>query len=63
MRKYGVEDTAIIVAWLCRHPADMQTVSGTMNVGRLRALSRGASVRLTREEWYRLYLAAGHILP
>lgn len=61
--KYGVEDTAIIVAWLCRHPADMQTVTGTMNVGRLRALSRGASVRLTREEWYRLYLAAGHILP
>ena len=61
--KYGVEDTAIIVAWLCRHPADMQTVMGTMNVGRLRALSRGASVRLTREEWYRLYLAAGHILP
>lgn len=61
--KYGIEDTAIIVAWLCRHPSDMQTVTGTMNVGRLRALSRGASVRLTREEWYRLYLAAGHILP
>lgn len=61
--KYEVEDTAIVVAWLCRHPANMQTVTGTMNAARLHALSRGASVCLMREEWYRLYLAAGHILP
>ena len=61
--KYGVEDVAVVAAWILRHPADMQMVTGTMNEKRLLAIARGAEVALAREEWYQIYLAAGHILP
>ena len=34
-----------------------------MNEERLAETAKAADVKLTREEWYRLYLAAGHRLP
>lgn len=61
--KYGVTDTAIATAWILRHPAGMQVITGTTSEDRLREIASAASIRLTREEWYRLYLAAGHPLP
>ena len=61
--KYGIEDVAVVAAWILRHPAGMQMVTGTMNEKRLAAVAAGASVVMTREEWYRIYIAAGHILP
>ena len=61
--KYGVTDTAIATAWILRHPAGMQVITGTTSEDRLREIASAADVRLTREEWYRLYLAAGHPLP
>lgn len=61
--KYGCEDTAVVSAWICRHPAKMQMVTGTTNSSRLASICQGTQVNLTREEWYRIYLAAGHILP
>ena len=41
----------------------MQTIVGTMNYYRMLEISRAAEIELTREEWYRLYLSSGHILP
>lgn len=38
-------------------------VAGTTNLKRLREIALAADIRLTREEWYQLYLSAGHILP
>ena len=61
--KYGVTPTGIAAAWILRHPAGMQVVTGTARESRLKEIFAGAEVRLEREEWYRLYLAAGHILP
>lgn len=61
--KYQVTGTTIAAAWILRHPANMQLVSGTMKPSRLEEICRAADLTLTREEWYRLYLAAGHILP
>jgi predicted oxidoreductase len=61
--KYGVSNTTITIAWLLRHPAKMQPVTGTMNIGRLSDCAKAADVWLTREEWYAIYLAAGNILP
>ncbi|MDR2021563.1 MAG: aldo/keto reductase [Treponema sp.] len=61
--KYGVSNTAIAIAWLLRHPAKMQPVTGTMNPDRLRDCVKAAEVGLSREEWYEIYLAAGNILP
>jgi len=59
----GVTNSAIAIAWILRHPAKMQPVIGTMNVQRLRDCVKAADIRLTREEWYALLLAAGTTLP
>ncbi|MDQ0113356.1 aldo/keto reductase [Paenibacillus harenae] len=61
--KYEVTNTTIAVAWLLRHPANMQPVIGTMNIERLKDCIQAAEIRLTREEWYAIFLAAGNILP
>jgi predicted oxidoreductase len=62
-QSYGVPPAAIAVAWITRHPANMQVVLGTTSVEHLRDSAAGSDVPLTREEWYRLFTAAGHILP
>jgi predicted oxidoreductase len=61
--QYGVTPTGIAVAWITRHPANIQVVLGTTNPGRVRDSAAGSDVTLTREEWYRLFRAAGHKLP
>ncbi|MBR3807785.1 MAG: aldo/keto reductase [Lachnospiraceae bacterium] len=61
--KYQVSDMAIATAWIIRHPAKMQVIAGTTNLDRLRQIVEGSNIELTREEWYKLYLAAGHMLP
>ena len=61
--KYEVSTTTIAAAWILRHPAKMQLVSGTTRASRLSEIVKATEITLTREEWYRLYLAAGHMLP
>ncbi len=60
---YDVAPAAIAVAWITRHPANMQVVLGTTKVSHLRDSVGGSELPLTRQEWYRLFTAAGHILP
>jgi len=61
--KYGVSNTTIAIAWLLRHPAKMQPIIGTMNIDRLRDSCKASEIRLSREEWYEIYRAAGNVLP
>ncbi|MDF2906161.1 MAG: aldo/keto reductase family oxidoreductase [Herbinix sp.] len=61
--KYGVTNTTIAIAWLLRHPAHMQPVTGTMNVDRLLDCIKASEIYLSREEWYEIFRAAGNILP
>jgi predicted oxidoreductase len=61
--KYNVTPTGIAVAWITRHPANIQVVLGTTKPERIRESAAGSAVPLTREEWYRLFRAAGHKLP
>lgn len=61
--KYHVTNTAIAAAWILRHPAGMQIIAGTSSEKRLKEILEAEKLKFTREEWYRLYLAAGHILP
>ncbi|MGN1386447.1 MAG: aldo/keto reductase family oxidoreductase [Bacillus sp. (in: firmicutes)] len=61
--KYGVSDTTIATAWITRHPANIQVVVGTTNANRLREACKASELCLTREEWYRLYKAAGNMVP
>jgi len=60
---YSVTPTGIAVAWITRHPANMQVVLGTTKPERVIESAAGSEIPLTRTEWYRLFTAAGHILP
>ncbi len=60
---YGVTPTGIAVAWITRHPANIQVVLGTTKPARVIESAAGSAVPLTRQEWYRLFTAAGHTLP
>lgn len=61
--QYEVSRTTIAAAWILRHPAHMQIVAGTASEERLSEIVRAGEISLSREEWYRLYLSAGHMLP
>lgn len=61
--KYGITKTGVAIAWLLRLPEKMQPVVGTTNLARIREISNAADIELERSEWYRLYRAAGHVLP
>lgn len=61
--KYNVSKTTIAIAWLLRHPAKMQPVTGTTNITRLIDSIKATEITLTREEWYEIYKSAGNILP
>ncbi|MFB9662935.1 aldo/keto reductase family oxidoreductase [Glycomyces mayteni] len=61
--KYGVPPIAIAVAWITRHPANMQVVIGTTNIERITGSAQGSEVPLTRAEWYELLRTAGYTVP
>lgn len=60
---YQVSETTVAAAWILRHPAGMQVIAGTTSEERLREIVEACTIELSREEWYQLYLAAGHPLP
>ena len=61
--KYGVSKTTVAIAFILRHPAKIQPVTGTTNIGRLKDSLKASEIRLSREEWYEIYRAAGNVLP
>ncbi len=60
---YGVTNTAIAVAFLTRHPANIQVVLGTTSLEHMKESCTGSDLKLTKEEWYGLYRAAGNMIP
>lgn len=62
-KEQGVTKSAVAIAWILRHPSNMQVLVGTMNVEHLQQLCHAVHVRLSRREWYELYQAAGYELP
>ncbi len=61
--KYEASPAAIALAWVLRHPAFKQAVTGTVNPTHMAELCKAGDIRLTHEEWYRLYLSTGKTLP
>lgn len=61
--QHGVNNEAAAIAWLLRHPAKMQVILGTMNPERIKTYASASDIRLTREEWYEIYRAAGNLIP
>ena len=53
----GVSQTAVITAWILRHPANIQVIIGTTNPQRIADAVQADDLELTREEWYRLFVA------
>jgi predicted oxidoreductase len=61
--RHSVDNTAIAVSFILRHPAKMQVIVGTTNSKRLDLACKASSVYLSRQEWYEIYCAAGNKLP
>jgi predicted oxidoreductase len=55
---YGVTRTSILMAWLLRHPAQVLPIVGSRQSARIRDAVTADTVELSREGWYRIYLAA-----
>lgn len=56
--------TAVAYAWLLRHPSRIVPIVGTTNPERIREAVKATEFEMTREEWYRLLVAArGEALP
>ena len=62
-QKYGATPNAVAVAWILRHPARIQAIVGSTNADRIQGICKASEIRLTREEWYELYMAAEKKLP
>lgn len=61
---FGVDRSAVAVAFLLAHPAKLLPVMGTNNIERIARISDALKVTLDRETWYRLYEAAlGNEVP
>lgn len=61
--KYQTTKTGIVTAWNQRHPANIQTLAGTMTKERLTEIANSSHIVLSRADWYALYQASGHVLP
>lgn len=62
--QYQVSKEAIVLAWVMRHPANIQPVIGTTNGERIKACSQASSITLSNGDWYNLWVnARGRELP
>ena len=57
-RRAGTPRTAVAYAWLMVHPARPIPLIGSQNPARLREAGLAFKVGMTREEWYRILVAA-----
>jgi predicted oxidoreductase len=63
-KKYGVSRTVIALAWLLKLASGTIPIVGSVNPQNIREAMRADEVELTREDWYRLLVAArGEPLP
>lgn len=63
-RARGTSRTNIAIAWLLVHPSKILPIIGSTKPDRIREAAKAADIELSREEWYRLFVAArGEPLP
>jgi predicted oxidoreductase len=55
---HGVSRAVVSLAWLLKHPAGIIPVVGSAAPERIREAAKADSLELTREEWYRILVAA-----
>ena len=55
---------AIVLAFIMKHPGEIRPVIGTTNPERIKASIEAEKIKLSRREWYKLYiLSRGEMLP
>ena len=54
----GVDETAVAVAWLLRHPATILPVMGTNSLSRIATFADAVKVEMDRQTWFELYTLA-----
>ncbi len=63
-RDHKASVEAVLIAWILKHPAKIQAIIGTMNPERVKACCQADTLELSREEWWRLWIAGrGAELP
>jgi len=63
-KRHGVGPTTVALAWLLKHPSAIMPIVGSTNPDRIRTAATADALELSREEWYRLLIAArGEPLP
>lgn len=55
---HGVGRTVIAMAWLMKHPSRIIPIVGSNKPQRIAEATQADRIELSREEWYRLYVAA-----
>lgn len=61
---HGTTRIVIALAWLLKHPSKIMPIIGSTNPERIREAAHAVDVEMTREEWYRLLIAAhGEPMP
>lgn len=61
--KHGISASAAAIAWILRHPANMQAIVGSVNTERITDIADAGDIELSRLEWYDIYQAAGNTIP
>ncbi len=62
--KTGIDEAAVAVAWLLRHPSRLIPVLGTNNLARIAKIGDAMKLDMDRETWFELYsLANGKPVP
>ena len=63
-KAHGVSRTVLALAWLMKHPSGIIPIVGSSNPKHIQEAAKADEIEMTREQWYRLYLAArGAALP
>lgn len=63
-RGHGVDAATVALGWLMKHPSEIVPIVGTVRPERIRASTAALALELSREEWYRLLVAArGEAMP
>jgi predicted oxidoreductase len=55
--RYSACSESLAYAWLLAHPARILPVTGTTRLERIREAASALKIRLTREDWYRIWSA------
>ncbi len=56
--EHGVDETAVAVAWLLRHPSTILPVMGTNSLDRIAKIADATKVEMDRQTWFELYTLA-----